>query len=325
MEQVKEFINNPKKTAIVGLVTSISIVLENIVFRPPYSILILILSLFPTIALLIYYSIVCLRLYKNTGNVMIARNILVIAYFIKAITDILQIFLSKFVGGIYSAGILTTIVDCFIAIYLYFILFKGSTKISNKIFAVVIIVTYLYSLINLISYGYFNILTLINYVLNIAILLYFYSYYEELKGDNMENKTNLEGIGISNTNNNETIDKDIRAKIYQVYCNEVRQTLKAPSTAVFCKEEELIITKEYGRYLVSGWVDSQNSYGAMIRTYYNKFQIENENGIFVPKSNARLMASNKLAGTMAGYWIYGIISTIVTGAIFYFIYSQAIF
>lgn len=319
MEKEKNFINNPKKTAIIGLVASIIIILENIVIRSPYSILMIILSLLPTIALTIYYSIVCLRLYKDTGNVRVARNILVIIYFITVIADILQFFLSHFASGIYSPGILTIILHCFIAIYLYLILFKGCTKISNKIFAIVIIGYYLYSLITLISYGFFDMLALINYILNIATLLYFYSYYEELKGDktNMEDKANLETIGIPN--NNETIDKDTRAKLYQVYCNEVIRTLKAPSTAVFCKEEELIITKEYGRYLVTGWVDSQNSYGAMIRTYYNKFQIENENGVFIPKSNAGTMASNKLAGTLASYWIYGIIATIITSAIFYFL------
>ncbi len=123
---------------------------------------------------------------------------------------------------------------------------------------------------------------------------------------------------------NVNIDEETRHKIYEIFCNEIRATLKAPSTAVFCKEEELIINQVYGIYLASGWVDSQNSYGAMIRTYYNKFKIENKNGVFVPKSNARVIASNKLAGTLAGYWVYGIIATIITGAIFYFIINASI-
>ena len=178
--------------------------------------------------------------------------------------------------------------------------------------------------------GYFSpLIVLISCILNIISYLYFYSYYEDLKNvciennDNkIENENNLQSIGITRKKVEE-IDKKTRHKIYEVFCNEIKATLKAPSTAIFCKEEELTIIQDYGMYLVTGWVDSQNSYGAMIRTYYNKFKIENQNGFFVAKSNARTIASNKLAGTLASYWIYGIIATVVTGAIFYFIINAS--
>lgn len=173
-------------------------------------------------------------------------------------------------------------------------------------------------MINLISLGGFSIIRLIKYIVNIATLLYFYSYYESLKDVKMEDKKELEGIGISNIKN-QSINNETRHKIYEVYCNNIIQSLKAPATAVFCKEEELTIKKEYGRYIVNGWVDSQNSYGAMIRTDFNKFIIEEENGIFIAKSNSGVMAGNKFVRALAGYWIYGIIATLITGAVFYFI------
>ncbi len=315
MEKIKDFIKDSKKTVLISLVASIFIILLSLKYRT-YSILQLIISLVPTILFIIYYSNVTLKLYANKGNVMLARNILFITYTIYSVL------------GVIFFSILTSVFHIFIAIYLYFILYKKSTKINNNIFAIVILAFYIYSFVTSLQLGYFSTITLINYILNILSYLYFYSYYEGLKevcmesnDKKVENKNNLESIGIE-TKKVEEIDKETRQKIYEVFCKEIKATLKAPSTAVFCKEEELTITEEYGMYLVTGWVDSQNSYGAMVRTYYNKFKIENENGFFVARSNARTIASNKLAGTLAGYWIYGIISTIVTGAIFYFIISS---
>ena len=44
------------------------------------------------------------------------------------------------------------------------------------------------------------------------------------------------------------------------------QTLKAPSSAQFCDLEQMTVSRELnGSYIVSGFVDSQNSYGAYIR------------------------------------------------------------
>jgi hypothetical protein len=46
------------------------------------------------------------------------------------------------------------------------------------------------------------------------------------------------------------------------------QVLKTPSSAVFPPLNEMRVSGSDGRYTVSGYVDSQNSYGAMIRTNY---------------------------------------------------------
>jgi hypothetical protein len=56
----------------------------------------------------------------------------------------------------------------------------------------------------------------------------------------------------------------------QVDCeNFVRRLLKSPSTANFAPHRELAITgSEMGPWTVHGYVDSQNSFGAMIRSNY---------------------------------------------------------
>lgn len=54
-------------------------------------------------------------------------------------------------------------------------------------------------------------------------------------------------------------------------------TLEAPSTAVFADLNETIIAEENGMHVVTGWVDSQNSYGVMIRTPFT-FMVFKVNG-----------------------------------------------
>lgn len=47
----------------------------------------------------------------------------------------------------------------------------------------------------------------------------------------------------------------------------VKDYLKAPSTAKFCKLSDATVTHlGNGEYKVTGWVDAENSYGAMIRS-----------------------------------------------------------
>lgn len=53
------------------------------------------------------------------------------------------------------------------------------------------------------------------------------------------------------------------------YCAKliVEDYLKAPSTAKFCKQSDATVTHlGNGEYMVTGWVDAENSYGAMIRS-----------------------------------------------------------
>lgn len=46
-------------------------------------------------------------------------------------------------------------------------------------------------------------------------------------------------------------------------------TLMAPFTAVFSDLYETTVAENYGTYTVTGWVDSQNMFGAMMRTPFS--------------------------------------------------------
>ena len=109
--------------------------------------------------------------------------------------------------------------------------------------------------------------------------------------------------------------------IYDLYVQDCEKVLKAPATARFCNKEDLVITKQNGVYTVSGWVDSQNSYGAFIRTKLS-IKIVCEDGLLIIKSHASKSAAKSFLGNMAARYIIAIIFTLITFAIFYFIISE---
>lgn len=62
-------------------------------------------------------------------------------------------------------------------------------------------------------------------------------------------------------------DERIQAKLFAQAVETL--TLKAPSTAAFSDLDETTIAEDNGTYTVTGWVDAQNSYGALIRTPFS--------------------------------------------------------
>ena len=71
---------------------------------------------------------------------------------------------------------------------------------------------------------------------------------------------------------------DTRVKVIVQTENIIEGVLKSPTTAQFCKSNEYTvgINREAGLALVGGYVDSQNGFGAMIRTeFVLEFDISN--------------------------------------------------
>ena len=97
------------------------------------------------------------------------------------------------------------------------------------------------------------------------------------------------------------------------------QVLKAPATAVFPSFDEMVVNGSTGRYSVSGFVDSQNSYGAVIRSTYTYNIVKDDYGKwkcadqFVSSSskiNAEINA-NMVSHTIL-WWVLSILGTIIT-------------
>lgn len=83
-----------------------------------------------------------------------------------------------------------------------------------------------------------------------------------------EYKKPLTSDKVSSGDNSAPVDSGVRhsnAEAFTIAESIVEENLKAPSTASFCKVTEATITNNGDVYTVSGWVDAQNSFGAMLR------------------------------------------------------------
>ena len=104
------------------------------------------------------------------------------------------------------------------------------------------------------------------------------------------------------------------------------QLLKAPATARFCSLEEMAVTEQNGIFTVSGYVDSQNSYAAMIRTPFTLRVYKDSTGWKSADQFQSTQASihETVAKNMAIYWILGIIGAAVSFVIMYAIVSSTL-
>lgn len=74
-------------------------------------------------------------------------------------------------------------------------------------------------------------------------------------------------VGVIYSNINSDTEEDRMMDAWVCAENVVRQNLKSPSSAKFCTYPEAIIKdKGNNEYMVTGWVDADNSFGASIRT-----------------------------------------------------------
>ena len=93
--------------------------------------------------------------------------------------------------------------------------------------------------------------------------------------------------------------------------------LKAPASAMFSPLEEMSVSLLEGVYTVNGWVDSQNSYGAMIRTPF-KIQVVKVDGVW--KTVSKFVRTSTTVGvSLAGRYIIGLVIAILMTAIGYFV------
>ena len=86
--------------------------------------------------------------------------------------------------------------------------------------------------------------------------------------------------------------------------------LKAPATAVFPGLDEMKVTADGENYLVSGYVDAQNSYGGFMRTNYS-YVVSKKNGYW---ESVSLTPENS---TKALLWTVAIIVFIILAFFFF--------
>ncbi len=95
--------------------------------------------------------------------------------------------------------------------------------------------------------------------------------------------------------------------------------LKSPQSAIFPNINEFNVEVKGDVYVVTGYVDSQNSYGAMIRTPFTlSVKKTNERWQCVNNfiSNEKIISNQMLQNSVI-WWILSILGTIITFFIIY--------
>ena len=67
---------------------------------------------------------------------------------------------------------------------------------------------------------------------------------------------------------NEMMSKEAMADLQFKILNVMKPKLTAPGTAVLCPPGDMIFTEKDGKHTVLGYVDSQNAFGAMLRSRF---------------------------------------------------------
>ena len=113
---------------------------------------------------------------------------------------------------------------------------------------------------------------------------------------------------------------EIMAVVKPAICSQ----LKSPASAQFPPELVTIVGDDIRGYQVSGFVDSQNSYGAMIRNDFTA-TVAVENGFPVVKSASVATKANIQRAKQFGVNYIAIsIITAIGGALLYFIISAMV-
>lgn len=115
-------------------------------------------------------------------------------------------------------------------------------------------------------------------------------------------------------------NQEIMAVVKPAICNQP----KSPASAQFPVDLISIVGNETRGYQVSGFVDSQNSYGAMIRNDFTA-TVAIENGFPVVKSSTVAAKANVQRAKEFGVNYIAIsIFTMIGGALLYFIISTIV-
>ena len=99
----------------------------------------------------------------------------------------------------------------------------------------------------------------------------------------------------------------------------IKPSLKAPMTAVLCQVDEMTITNNNGVYTVVGYVNSQNSYGAFIKTDFKATAARFGDTWAISNVAVGVQTAKQGAKTFAANYIAILLLTAVGGALLYFL------
>lgn len=127
-----------------------------------------------------------------------------------------------------------------------------------------------------------------------------------------------------NTVNMPDMSDEDQDELSKAILGAIRPSLKAPMTAVLCNKEDMVIIQNGNEYIVEGYVNSQNSYGAMIATDFTAKLIKQNDQWITVGTQVGVKNAKKYAKNFAANYIVISIFTAVGGLILYFIISMVV-
>lgn len=206
MKKIKEFFSSPKKTAILGLIGSVIMLIAIGLGNLHY-----IINDLYVLGILAYFIIICSRLYKNTGNVKVANYLIIATYIISVIFYVIGFiqYISNISPALTNYSMYDNIIDykfllftLFIEIlqvlmmivsliYLCNILLHKTKLFKNNILFFIAIIYFIRAIYNFISGYGVNAITIyyiVQFIGYLLIIPYLYNYYRLLKGENKNGK-----------------------------------------------------------------------------------------------------------------------------------------
>lgn len=90
-----------------------------------------------------------------------------------------------------------------------------------------------------------------------------------------------------------TVSVEEKIKFINATENGIKAILKAPSTAKFPGNDAYLVSKDHGIVTVEGYVDSQNSFGAMLRAPFKaQFDTKNDNKVKYLEFEGKALINN---------------------------------
>ena len=131
---------------------------------------------------------------------------------------------------------------------------------------------------------------------------------------------NSETTAISNKGINKMTNEEIMKVVKPVICSQ----LKSPASAQFPVDLISIVGDDERGYQVSGFVDSPNSYGAMLRTDFEAAVVVLHGAPVIKSSSVGIKTNEQRTNEFVSNFITISILTGIGGAILYFIISMMV-
>lgn len=178
MEKVKEFFRDEKNAAILAFVGSVILLAYYLIFYFGDAFISIILYQTSVIGFAIYFAMTLFKMHKDNVNIKVANYVLIITLIIQTVFDMIMAIARLDYGIGNTDEFIGIIVNVISIMYFFNILLKKSHYINNKVYLIAVIVGFVFQLLQTPN---FSSRKIILNLCSLAVVPYFYNYYESSK------------------------------------------------------------------------------------------------------------------------------------------------